>query len=113
MTNKERINKLEGIEKKFVQIYINKEPYLRFAKEEKFHYEILENILNEFELSYKEFEGVISKKGSNYELVSAGKAKLSEEEIILFGLSVDYEMRPNKKHLKELLSQVDYKIKIR
>jgi len=90
---------------KFVQVYINNEPYLRLGGE--YDKILLEKVLSEFDIKFETEEiedGIIIpvRKGEKYELVGAGKSKPEGGNIILYDCRGDYSIFPDKNHLEEI-----------
>jgi hypothetical protein len=121
----EKVNKLNESESKFIQIYINNEPYLRYAyKKGVYHSKILESTLIEFgihlktrpnengrEIPLEEDAGL----NYNYKMVGAGEARyVSENTVEFYHFSSDYSsngfMNTSLDHLKDVFR--DKKVKI-
>jgi hypothetical protein len=129
MTFHEILNKEDlpekNFEKKFIQIYIENDPYLRIAKPIETHQKTLRRTLNEFEIEipYIEITPSLPKitplKGKGYEMVGAGFMKRNDEtEIILHGESGFYRknkkpLGPNEEHLEKILLKENLNIKIK
>jgi hypothetical protein len=121
----EKVNKLNESESKFIQIYINNKPYLRYAHNKGiYHSKILESTLVEFGIPFKtrpnkngreipleEDAGV----NYNYKMVGAGEARyVSEKTIEFYHFSSDYSsngfMNTSLNHLEDVFG--DKKVKI-
>jgi len=102
-----------------VQININGESYLRCGKyNDERHRDILRGILEKVGIQYGEiYSGGIKipcVMGERYEVVGMGNLRLRLERGIarFFGKSHDYGLRIDKKHLMNLLGEVDHGLKI-
>ena len=104
-----RINDPNGMIK-FVQVYIFenslREPVIRYGNTK--HKHIIEDLLNDFRIpmDYRLSFGeeIPREKAENvYELVGAGEVKkLEDGSFGHYGVSVDYEIGTNKKHLNQM-----------
>jgi len=101
-----RVNEISpGEYNKCIQLTVQGKNYLRFAKrKDKSHSGILFNTLTtEFKITPRVTkDGIISPKGRSYELVGAGRFDKSDEKIILYGNSFDYQIGPNEEHAQEI-----------
>ena len=120
MENIQKFNKLNENGSKFIQVYINGKPYLRYAREKNcYHAGVLYAILKKefgFECKIRKDRGgdevpIEKDDNLNYELVGAGRARyISEETIEFYDSSSSYLMGVNLKHLEDVFK--DKKIKI-
>jgi hypothetical protein len=112
-----RINELKEDNSKFIQVYINNEPYLRYAHKS-YHGWILIDLLSSKKVDFNTFldkdleEHIPLGAGKNYEIVGAGKADyLSENVIKFYDHSGRYQMGPNLKHLEDIFKDKSASIK--
>ncbi|MDO8528906.1 MAG: hypothetical protein Q7S06_03380 [Nanoarchaeota archaeon] len=108
---------------KFIQLYINGEPFFRAKSpplnRRVYHSDILVAMLIEAGIKFEEgpdFAGDISpiKKGENYELIGAGIIYKNERgELLLLENSIAYGLTPNQKHLEDLAQHLPEGIKLR
>ena len=92
---------------KFLQVYLDKTPYLVLGNYIGIHAKIFEKFLK---IRCVGFETVRlrgpefgpSLKGQRYELVGAGVFDIVDDEISLHGKSGGYNMGPDKNHAQEL-----------
>ena len=119
---KPRMNSLLEDEVKFIQVYFENEPYIRFAEDKlSYHCLILSSFVKEFDLKYQTRESefgmgqIVSEIGENYKLVGAGTAKMIDNKIVLFGGSSDYCLKASEEHLESFLkyTKQDFEIKAR
>ena len=107
---------------KFIQIYVDGEPYIRWSYFSdpacQYHRNILEKSLREFGLPVN-FEnirrGVAAREGERYKLSGAGLMAYNdkEEAYIMLGNSFDYEIMPNSEHLNLIAQYIPKEIKLR
>lgn len=93
---------------KFVQLYIEGEPYFRWSFMEG-HATILGNALEEFGLEFDLMRNrnrdLIPKhwKAGEYTAVGMGYIKFGERFYELYKKSIDYELKSNQKHAGDML----------
>jgi len=101
-------------EYKFVQLYVDGEPYFRIqddVREEVYHGQILENFLKEMGIDYEiamrpDHCDCPACEGEGYEAVGMGVTsvdlKRKKVEILSWKLSTDYSIGVNEDHLRKL-----------
>ncbi len=91
---------------KFIQLYVNNKPYLRFIRpsDVRYHFDILANtLMDEFGMGFKSEREIPKKKGERYEMVGAGIfEKIDDKKVRLYGASRDYLIGPNKEHADKI-----------
>jgi len=105
---------------KFIQMYIDEQPFFRAGSFISYHSDILAEILRQAELTFEEMEDpfgdlVPRPKGTHYELVGAGTMIHGETGFLLYDISRSYGLTPNQKHLDDLAPYIldGIKFKIR
>ncbi len=99
--------------KKFIQVYINEQPYIRAGKNLN-HSLLLRLLLTEFNIKYltkyvDKYE-IPLEKGEEYNLVGAGGIIRINEDIILTDFSQDYGFGPNLEHLLKIKNSIKLNI---
>ncbi|MDP2749788.1 MAG: hypothetical protein Q8O89_03075 [Nanoarchaeota archaeon] len=108
---------LDGIINKFVQLYIENEPFLIIGKAN-YHGQVLMHILEIINIPFeseKFSSGIIfpKKQGELYNVTGMGAASINLPKIKLYDDSFDYRLSPDKKHLEKLKPHCgEYKISI-
>ena len=94
---------------KFVQIFIEKKPYLIIGKEGEHHKNILERTLKDFNLEFNFVGGYFEKevpnlKGIKYEAVGMGMVYIEKNKMYIFqnSKSHEYDICPNKEHIEKI-----------
>lgn len=99
---------------KFVQLYINGEPYFRSKLCSIYHSIILEDALREFDLNFETRQiggiNIPLKEGENYEAVGMGFGGLNKFKerrtlnILTRNSSMDYDIGFNQEHFEKIKS---------
>jgi hypothetical protein len=102
-------NFLEKNNRKFVQLYVNTEPFL-VAGNDMYHRDILRLYLEKFNLEFKtrlneSGDEVPLEKGNNYKLVGAGLIALEDNNLVFYNHSGDYNKGSNRKHLEGMFGK--------
>lgn len=92
---------------KFIQVYANNKPYMRFFNEKTLHGEMLEDLLSDlkikFNLKYFGDDYLPEPNGQDYTLVGAGDfIDTKQNKILLRNKSYSYRIKPNKEHAEEI-----------
>ncbi len=92
---------------KFIQVYVKDEPYLMSAPENRFHGDMLEDLLKELKIEYSTFtkgtRQLPEAEGEDYHMVGAGAIMdVSPTSYLLTGESFDYGLKPNQEHLDDV-----------
>lgn len=110
---------------KFIQAYVNGQPFFRaeigwyVPRHALIFSRLLSELRVQFNAFYEHEPNKILKcpdqKGYNYELVGAGRIVIwgSETEFVLTGDSATYELKPNQRHLDDLVPHLPEGIKLR
>ncbi len=99
-------------QRKFIQVYINKQPFFRMSEHDSSDKNLLGKLLKEAKVPYEIGYMAPLMRGKDYNMVGNGEINSNGKEFILSQSSC-CELGPNQKHLDDLAQYLPKEIKLK